>query len=130
MKIEDLPELATPAEVAGVIRASERYVQTQCKAGKFDCSKIAGKYFIRGPGAVQEFIEANKCRSETEGHTSTGEKTAGNGLSGGSKVGARARSQRAMDLAKSLTQRTPSQTSSSNVKKFPKQTRKTATSVT
>lgn len=44
--IDDLPELATPEEVAEVFRCSSRYIKNECTAGKITAGKIAGKYLI------------------------------------------------------------------------------------
>lgn len=44
--IDDLPELATPEEVAEVFRCSARYIKNECTAGRMGAAMIAGKYLI------------------------------------------------------------------------------------
>jgi len=44
--IDDLPELATPEEVAEVFRCSARYIKNECTAGRMGAAKVAGKYLI------------------------------------------------------------------------------------
>lgn len=44
--IDDLPELATPEEVAEVFRCSARYIKNECTAGRMGAAIIAGKYLI------------------------------------------------------------------------------------
>ncbi|MBF0324233.1 MAG: helix-turn-helix domain-containing protein [Alphaproteobacteria bacterium] len=44
--IDDLPELATPEEVAEVFRCSSRYIKNECTAGRMGAAKVAGKYLI------------------------------------------------------------------------------------
>ncbi|TWA71855.1 hypothetical protein FBZ84_101121 [Azospirillum baldaniorum] len=47
-KIEDLPDLSTPQEVASVLRCSPRFVQDECKAGRLNAALSAGAQQAQG----------------------------------------------------------------------------------
>ena len=55
LRIADLPELATPAEVANVLRCSPRFIHEECRAGRFGTSLVAGRYLIT-PVDVREYL--------------------------------------------------------------------------
>ena len=111
-RIEDLPDMATVADVAAVLRCSKSYVQAECKAGKIACRKIAGRFLIR-PAAVLAYFEeqAVPCQSETEAPGSTGEQTGKSGKSDGSSEVENARNRRALKIAAKLKRRSPTSSS-------------------
>lgn len=85
--LDELPELATPSEVAAVLRCKSRWVLDQIKARKLRAVQIAGRYLV-SPGAVREFIErcALECQEKTVAPISNGEKTDRSGKSSGSSA--------------------------------------------
>jgi excisionase family DNA binding protein len=120
-RIQDLPPLATVEEVAEVLRCGPRTVSGLCAAGRIDCAKVAGRYLIFGPTAVQAYIEAqtvkepSSCQSATKGRSSNGGRTGDAGSSNGSSGEEDARIRRASEKAARL--RNGSRTSSSTGKK-------------
>jgi len=103
--IKDLPDLATPAEVAEVLRATARWVQEQCRTKKIESSIVAGRYLIER-GAVERYIESVRvggpCRNETQAPVLSGAKTAGCGRSSGSSAARDAGGARALKIAAKL----------------------------
>lgn len=89
-QIANLPELATPSEVARVLRCSPRYVQNQCARGNIKAAIIAGRYLITRD-AVTDYLNRQKvrpCRSETQELGSSGVRTALSGRSSGTREAA------------------------------------------
>lgn len=85
MKLADLPELATPAEVAQVLRCSKRTVQQLAARGGIRAMFVAGKYLIP-PDAVREYLDGQvvKCQSAMPAPGSNGAKNGKPGKSSGS----------------------------------------------
>ena len=80
-----LPELASPAEVAEVLRCSKRYVQSLCADGRLGAKLIASRYLILR-SAVDAFLaEADvvPCPSATQVPISNGVKIVKAGKSSG-----------------------------------------------
>ncbi|WP_425290402.1 helix-turn-helix domain-containing protein [Azospirillum palustre] len=53
--IDELPDLATPAEVAEVLRCSSRFVSDECKKGRMGATYVAGRYLI-APADVRTYL--------------------------------------------------------------------------
>ncbi|CCC99412.1 protein of unknown function [Azospirillum baldaniorum] len=101
-KITDLPDLATPLEVAAVLRCSSRFVQDECKAGRLHATLVAGRYLI-APDDVRAYLtERRTCRDATKALTSTGMKGARAGTSAGSKTERRGSVPRALTTVAEL----------------------------
>ena len=86
--IDDLPDYATPAEVAEILRCGARYVQTECKRGRMGHLIIAARYVIK-PDHVREYIAKRErsCLSEIGGLPYNGARKARTGKSSGSNTG-------------------------------------------
>lgn len=59
--IDDLPDMATPEEVAQVLRCSARYIKDQCAAGAIAAAKVANKYLITRDD-VRAYLERCKVQ--------------------------------------------------------------------
>ena len=66
MQIDDLPERATPKDVAKVLGCSERFMQSECAADNIRCFRIAGRYRIDGPAAVRDYLEEQRVVARPE----------------------------------------------------------------
>ncbi|MCM8734629.1 helix-turn-helix domain-containing protein [Azospirillum sp. A1-3] len=101
-RIEDLPDLATPLEVAAVMRCSSRFVQDECKAGRLNATLVAGRYLI-APDDVRAYLtDRRTCRNETKARTSTSTTAGRSGTSGGSKMAKHGSAQRALETVAEL----------------------------
>jgi excisionase family DNA binding protein len=110
MKMSDLPDLATPAEVAAVLRCSARFVQKQCDDRKIGHSKVAGKYLIP-PAEVIAYVERQKvspCQDQTKAPNSNSVTTVVSMKSSGAQAVGDAAYQRALETAVKLTKYSPS----------------------
>ncbi|HLO76526.1 MAG TPA: helix-turn-helix domain-containing protein [Magnetospirillum sp.] len=61
---DDLPELATPEEVAEVFRCSARFIKNECTAGRMGAAKVAGKYLITREDA-QAYLDRATVRASS-----------------------------------------------------------------
>ena len=106
LAIDSLPDLATPLEVAPVLRCKPRWVSDQIKAGRLAGVQIAGKYLVTRE-AVREFIKgcAVPCQSRTEGQASNGGKIGMSGKSSGMSVADSAAEALAQEAAMRLIKR-------------------------
>lgn len=102
-RITDLPDLATPSEVASVLRCRARTVQNECRVGRIAYTRIAGRYLISRE-AVYDYLKERTvpCQSGTKAPTLTGGKTEKSGRFDGSIVAVDARVQRALQTAAKL----------------------------
>lgn len=109
-----LPDLATPQEVAGVLRCTKRFIQAEIAAGRLGASKVAGRYLVT-PNAVAAYIERQKvCPSKTEAPVSITAKTAESGKSSGSSMVDDAAKARALATAEKLIKRSANGSSDKN----------------
>ncbi len=101
----DLPELATPAEVAQVLRCSVRTVQSLCASGKIGACQPAGRYLMTR-AAVAAYLEATKvtpCPNATPVPGLSGAKTGKSGKSSSTSGAPENADQRALRIATSLS---------------------------
>lgn len=112
--ILSLPDLATPQEVACVLRCTKRFVQAEIAAGRLEASRVAGRYLVT-PDAVAAYIERQKvCPSRTEAPASITAKIAESGRSSGSSMADDAAKARALATAETLIRRSQTGCSDTN----------------
>ena len=108
MKIEDLPDLATPEDVASILRCDAKWVRKQCKDGRIQAAKIAGRYLIEGPAAVRKFVEESRvCPNQTVAPSFNGARIERFGKSNGSNGDAKSVAAQVQQIVKSLTGNSP-----------------------
>lgn len=103
--ISSLPDLATPQEVASVLRCTARFVQAEIVAGRLGASKIAGRYLV-SPAAVAAYIERQQVPSQDRmrGQGAAGGKTTCSGKPSGASEAFSSARQRAHEVALRLRQ--------------------------
>lgn len=108
MKIDDLSDLATPEDVAAILRCDAKWVRNQCRAGRLQAVKIAGRYLIEGPAAVRKFIEESRvCPNQTVAPSFNGARIERFGKSNGSNEDAKSVAAQVQQIVKSLTGSSP-----------------------
>src|SRR5438309_1659377 len=80
-----LPGLATPREVAKVLRCSPRYIGQECRSGRLAASFIAGRYLISREAVFAYLRSRSTCPDGTAALTSRGDQNAAPGSSIGMK---------------------------------------------
>jgi hypothetical protein len=84
--LSNLPDLATPAEVAQVLRCSARYVNGLCARAQLESNFVAGRYLITRE-SVKMFLGATKiCLKETPEPRLSGGRSAMYGKLSGTSV--------------------------------------------
>lgn len=100
-----LPMLATPAEVAAVLRCTKRHVQKECAYGRLSHIMVAGRFLIT-PDAVRKYLEDRtiECQKEIQGHILNGAPKGNVGKLSGSNVEKDAAVRRARQITLTLKQ--------------------------
>ncbi|HIJ61491.1 MAG TPA: helix-turn-helix domain-containing protein [Rhodospirillaceae bacterium] len=107
MLIAELPELATAAEIARVLRCTAKFVSQEMAAGRLRASKIAGRY-LASQAAVRDYIQGNQvCPDQMPARGSNGETTETNGKLSGTNEVSNAVKQQAREMVERLKNSSP-----------------------
>ncbi|MBK67980.1 MAG: hypothetical protein CMP22_07620 [Rickettsiales bacterium] len=101
MELKNLPELATPKEVAQALRLkSERFVKELCNRGEISHCRVGRSFLIPRESVIQYLKGVKICQNKIEERGSSGEKAVG--TSYGSKKDSLRGSQRAQMIVEKL----------------------------